>query len=127
MSTIINLDVNIWIYFIILIISLFGLSKYQINFNMKDLLNSFIRFTNKMTLIFIFITFLFMFIFELIGSSKVDIFFKEVISGLIYYMFFKYFVFFGLRMIHEGKDFFKNADLFGYSYIQGKFKEGGKK
>lgn len=114
-------------YMFMILLTLWGLIKYEIKFNMKDLINSFIRFTNKMTITFIFITFIFMFIFELIGDSNVLLFFQEVMTGLIYYMFFSYFVFFGLKMIHEGKDFFKTADLFGYSYIQGKLKGGDKK
>jgi hypothetical protein len=120
---------NVYIYLFFLLLSLYYLYNYQKDFNFKDLINSFIYLTNKIFLLLFFILMLFASIFSLINHdiNLINNFIKEIIKGLIYYIFFNYLVFYGIKLIYWTKDFFKETDMFGISYIDKNKILGGKK
>lgn len=110
---------GMWVYLIMILISLFLIIRYKKEFDTKDLLDYFIYLTNKVSLIFIFGVFLFMFLFTLVGfsESNLNIFLTENIRGLLYYGFFTYFTLFGLNLIYFVKDIIVKGDLWGMSLI----------
>lgn len=117
--TTINIINNFTLLYIILtLLCLYFIIMYNKEFSMQSLVDSFIYLSNKLNLIILFLTFLFMFIFELLGyHDAVIIFFRESINGILYFSMFTYTLFFGIKLTYWVKSFSKDADLFGFSYI----------
>lgn len=108
------------ISFIILsLIVLYFLITYTKPLNAKSLLDYFIYLTNKVILLTMFIVFAFISFLSsvTIDYDKVAILMNEYARALLYYAFFNYSVFFGLKLIMYMKEFFKEFDLFAISYI----------
>jgi len=129
MTSILFESANVWVYLVLTLLTLFFLIKYTKEFTPEDMTGSFIILTNNVSLFFLFIAFGFSFLFSLLdfSSFKMIAFLQEIFVGLLYYWFFSYGVFFGVRLIYWFKDFYKTNDLFAYSLAKEewnkKFKE----
>jgi len=120
---------NVWIYLVLTLLLLYGLIKYSKPFSIDSLIDSLIYLTNKVSMFFLFITFSFAFMFSLLDftNTQLNYFLQDVFNGFLFYWFFNYAVFYGIKAIYWFKDFYKETDLFAYSLFEDKIKEMFKK
>jgi len=127
-STITLIYSNVALFLVLSIMTLVILLKYKEKFKADDLINGFIILTNRVVLFILFMTFLVCGVFALvdISNDKIITFLKEVFTGLAYYGFFNYGIFYLVKLINWLIQFFKDNNLFGFSYFSKELK-GGKK
>ena len=125
MTDVIFYSSNSWIYLLVSVAILFIMFKYKQDFNIKDLINSMIYLTHKVGLFFLFLTFFLAFIYSIVEfpNDKITAFFGEVMRGMMYYWFFSYGIFFGVKLIYWFKDFYARNDLFTYAFFDDKIKK----
>ena len=70
---------------------------------------------------------IYLFIFSIVDFTSLGLltFFKDNVRALLYYGFFTYSVFYGLKLINWVKEFIKENDLFAYAFFEKKL-SGGK-
>jgi len=120
MSGVIIYNSNVWVYLFLTLLSLFILFKYKEDFNPKALIDSLIYLTHKVNLLILFFTFLCMFMFTIVDFTdpKIITFFEDTAKGLLYYSFFNYSIYYGIKLISYMKKFFKDNDLNVWVFIK---------
>lgn len=122
MTTINVISSFTWVYLVIVLLTLFFIVTYNKEFNVKDLINYFIYLTHKTVLFFLLLTFIFLFMYSIIDfpADRLTQFLSDIMVALVFYCFLNYSVFFGIKLIHFFKDFFKKNDLFSYAFFEKK-------
>lgn len=130
MASILIENSNVWVYLVLSLVAFGVLWRYQKDFDKENLIDSFIYLTHKTNLILLFFNFLFMFIFTIVDftDNNINEFFQNNVKALLYFSFFTYFVFYGLKLIYYMKAFIKENDLFAWAFFKDVMpKEGGKR
>lgn len=129
MTTIITLtNSNQWLYLVIFLLGMIILYKMDKPFNKNNLVESFLDLSNKFVILLITLSFMFSFIYELIGQTdKIITFLSQNIKLILYYLLLNYSLFYGLKLIDWIKNFYKDNDLLNIKYFSKLERENNKK